>query len=61
MAGSAGRPSRHPVDGTATLSGTPITVGHKQAAGTYRDKIRASFAYGGSSKTITQVFILTVS
>lgn len=48
-------------DGTATLSGTPTTVGHKVAAGTYRDKIRATFAYGTASKTITQVFVLTVS
>ena len=48
-------------DGTATLSGTPTTVGHKLAAGTYRDKIRATFAYGTASKSITQVFVLTVS
>ncbi len=48
-------------DGTATLSGTPATVGRRPAAGTYRDKIRATFSYGGSSKTITQVFTLTVS
>ena len=48
-------------DGTATLSGTPPTVGHKRAAGTYRDKIRATFAYGTASKAITQAFVLTVS
>ena len=53
-------------DGTATLSGTPTNVGHKLAAGTYRDKISATFSFtppGGVtvSKTITQVFTLTVS
>ena len=48
-------------DGTATLSGTPTAVGKKSPAGTYRDKIRATFAYGTASKTITQAFVLTVS
>ena len=48
-------------DGTATLSGTPTTVGKKSPAGTYRDKIRATFTYGTASKAITQAFVLTVS
>jgi hypothetical protein len=48
-------------DGTATLSGTPTIVGHRVAAGTYRDKISATFTYGTASKTITQVLTLTVS
>ena len=48
-------------DGTATLSGTPTAVGRRPAAGIYRDKIRATFSLGGTSKTIVQVFTLTVS
>lgn len=52
-------------DGTATLSGAPTNVGRKHAAGTYRDKIRATFRFtlsGGRtvSKTITQIFTITV-
>jgi len=53
-------------DGTATLSGTPTNIGHKHAADTYRDKISATFSFtppGGVTvaKTITQVFMLSVS
>jgi hypothetical protein len=52
-------------DGTATLSGSPTNVGRKHAAGTYRDKIRATFCFtpsGGRTvlKTITQIFTPTV-
>ena len=48
-------------DGTATLSGTPVGLGHPSAAGTYRMKIRAVFAYGTASRTIAQTLTLTVS
>jgi hypothetical protein len=48
-------------DGTATLSGTPVNIGHKVAAGTYRDKIKAIFTYGTATRTITQALTLTVS
>jgi len=47
-------------NGTATLSGTPTVVGLKSPAGTYRVTIRATFAYGTATKTITQVLVLTV-
>ena len=53
-------------NGTATLSGVPVNSLTRLAAGTYSDKISAIFSYtppGGVtvSKTITQVFTLTVS
>jgi len=53
-------------DGTATLSGTPINNGLQRAAGTYRIKMKATFSFtapdGGTvSKTIPQIFTLTVS
>lgn len=48
-------------DGTATLSGTPVNIGRKMAAGTYRDRIKATFAYGTATRTVTQAFTLTVS
>jgi len=47
-------------DGTATLSGTPTVVGLKSPAGTYRVKIRATFAYGTATKSIKQFLVLTV-
>ena len=48
-------------DGTATLSGTPTVVGRRSPAGTYRDKVTATFAYGTLVKKVTQVLVLTVS
>ena len=48
-------------DGTATLSGTPVTVGHRPAAGTYRLTVRAVFAYGTASRSVTQRLTLTVT
>ena len=41
-------------DGSATLSGTPTV------AGTYREKVVATFAYGTAVRTITQSLVLTV-
>ena len=53
-------------DGTATLSGTPTNFGLKHAAGTYRLKFKATYSFTPPdgvtvSKTIAQVFTLTVS
>jgi large repetitive protein len=48
-------------DGTATLSGTPVVVGRKAPAGTYRDKVTATFTYGTVVKKVTQILVLTVS
>ena len=48
-------------DGTATLSGTPVVVGRRAPAGTYRDKVTATFTYGTVVKKVTQALVLTVS
>lgn len=48
-------------DGTATLAGTPVAAGRKAPAGTYRDRVTATFAYGAVVKKVTQVLVLTVS
>jgi hypothetical protein len=48
-------------DGTGTLSGVPVANGKKPAAGTYKLKLAATFAYGGVSKTVKQTLVLTVS
>ena len=48
-------------DGTATLSGTPVAVGRRAPAGTYREKVTATFAYGTVVRRISQVLVLTVS
>jgi hypothetical protein len=52
-------------NGTASLSGIPVNSLTRLAAGSYRNKISATFSFtpsgGGTvSKTITQVFTLTV-
>ena len=48
-------------DGSATLSGTPVVVGRRAPAGTYRAKVTATFAYGTAVKRIIQQVVLTVS
>jgi hypothetical protein len=48
-------------DGTATMSGTPVKIGHRPAAGTYRVRIKAVFAYGTAARTIAQTLVVTVS
>jgi len=47
-------------DGTATLSGMPV-AGRRPAAGTYRLKVTATFAYGTAVKRVVQHLVLTVT
>jgi hypothetical protein len=48
-------------DGTGTLSGVPAPKGKKPPAGTYKLKVTAAFTYGGVTKSVKQVVVLTVS
>jgi hypothetical protein len=48
-------------DGTATLSGVPGPLGRHPAAGTYKVKVKATFAVVGQTKVVKQTLVLTVT
>jgi hypothetical protein len=47
-------------NGTATLSGIPISTKHKSAVGSYPLTFTAKFGRGKTKQTVTQRFTLTV-
>ncbi len=48
-------------DGTGTVSGVPMASAKRPAAGTYKLKVSATFAFAGLTRTVRQTLVLTVS